>query len=290
MDFSALTLGSRYTRPELARLWGYESHHALSRGVITPRGQNVIVLFVTRIKQASLTPYDDFVSGELLFWEGEEKHGSDDRVANADRNGDEIHLFYREIHHAPFEYRGRVRPLSFVRETDRPSRFVFRLEHDLGPADDLERCRAQVDALPTETERQEVRKARIGQGRFRQQLMEMWGGQCSVTGVRLPPVLTAAHIKPWRTATNPERLDPHNGLLLLPQYDRLFDRGYITFDPDGRVLLSEALPAESVPALGVRAGDRLRFVGDRHRPFFEYHRQTVFIAPETDGAGETVPA
>jgi hypothetical protein len=43
-----------------------------------------------------LTQYEDFVSGELLFWEGEEKHGSDTRIINAESVGDEIHLFYRE--------------------------------------------------------------------------------------------------------------------------------------------------------------------------------------------------
>jgi len=53
-----------------------------------------------------------------------------------------------------------------------------------------------------------VRRARLGQGRFREGLMGVWGGRCAVTGVDLPPLLTASHIKPWRAASNPERLDP----------------------------------------------------------------------------------
>jgi putative restriction endonuclease len=90
-------------------------------------------------------------------------------------------------------------------------------------------------------------------------------------------------------ATNPERLDPHNGLLLLPQYDRLFDRGYITFDEDGRIRFSDALPTEVVPRIGVRDGDRLRFVRDQHRPFFEYHRRAVFISSVPDGPEGALP-
>src|SRR5579883_1090833 len=105
MDLSSLAIGAKYTRPELAGRWGYTSHHAIGRGVVTPRGENLIILFVTRIKQEALTPYEDALSGDLLFWEGQEKHGTDDRVINARAAGDEVHLFYREIHHTPFEYK-----------------------------------------------------------------------------------------------------------------------------------------------------------------------------------------
>ena len=56
MNFSSLTLGVKYTRPELARRWGYASHKAIERGVVTPKGGKVLILFVTRVKQAALTP------------------------------------------------------------------------------------------------------------------------------------------------------------------------------------------------------------------------------------------
>src|SRR5262249_38046005 len=164
MDLSFLVMGARYTRPELARRWGYESHHALSRGVVTPQGERVILLFVTRVKQEALTQYRDYLSGDILFWEGQEKHGTDDRVIGAERAGDEIHLFYREVHHTPFEYKGPVLLLSALRKADAPSQFVFRLEHDQGATDDLERFRGDIDAIPDVTEREEVRKARVGQG------------------------------------------------------------------------------------------------------------------------------
>jgi hypothetical protein len=115
MDLSFLMIGSKYTRPELAQRWGYESHHAISRGVVAPQGEKVLLLFVTRIKQEVLTQYQDHLSGDLLFWEGQEKHGTDDRIRGAAKAGDELHLFYREVHHTPFEYRGEVRLLNAVR-------------------------------------------------------------------------------------------------------------------------------------------------------------------------------
>jgi putative restriction endonuclease len=132
VDLSLLTLGARYARPELPERWGYESHHAISRGVVTPRGEKLIVLFVTRIKQEALTRYND-LSGDLLFWEGQERHGTDDRVIDAEEAGDEMHLFYREVHHSPLEYKGKVILLNAERRSDGPSRFVFRLEQARRP-------------------------------------------------------------------------------------------------------------------------------------------------------------
>src|SRR4051812_11838894 len=163
MELSFLVIGTKYTRPELAKQWGYSSHNAIGKGVVTPKGEKLIILFVTRIKQEALTQYEDALSGDLLFWEGQEKHGTDARVIGAGKAGDEVHLFYREIHHTPFEYKGRILLRSHQRSTDSPSRFVFRLEHDQGAADDLDRFKGEIDAMPGATEREELRKARIGQ-------------------------------------------------------------------------------------------------------------------------------
>lgn len=149
MDMFFLTIGTKYARPELAKRWGYESHHAISRGVVTPQGESVIILFVTRIKQESLTQYRDYLSGDLLFWEGQEKHGTDVRIIDARKAGDEIHLFYGEVHPCPFEYMGRVLLLNAVRRTDKPSQFVFRLEHDQGAADDLDASVGRSMPSPT---------------------------------------------------------------------------------------------------------------------------------------------
>src|SRR4051812_41539998 len=90
VDMTSLTIGAKYTRPELADRWGYESHNAIGKGVVTPRGEKLIILFVTRIKQEALTQYNDYLRGDLLFWEGQEKHGTDDRVIDAEKAGEQI--------------------------------------------------------------------------------------------------------------------------------------------------------------------------------------------------------
>ena len=101
-------------------------------------------------------------------------------------------------------------------------------------ADDL---LADLDALateaPDETERDTLAKARIGQGKFRAGIVGAWrkGEICALTGLAVPEMLVASHIKPWRECSNAERLDPMNGLLLAAHVDKLFDRYLLSFEP-----------------------------------------------------------
>lgn len=85
---------------------------------------------------------------------------------------------------------------------------------------------------PDVTEREALVQARIGQGRFKADVTRLWGrGEtCTLTGIALPELLIASHIKPWRESSNAERLDPANGLLLAVHVDRLFDRHLLSFE------------------------------------------------------------
>ena len=72
-----------------------------------------------------------------------------------------------------------------------------------------------------ETEKEYIHMARIGQGRFRSDLLEAYSRACPITGIQNPSLLIASHIKPWKTCTNLERLDPKNGILFAVMIDRL---------------------------------------------------------------------
>jgi putative restriction endonuclease len=127
----------------------------------------------------------------------------------------------------------------------------------------------------SETERNAVIKSRIGQGLFRELLIQLWGG-CAITGIEYLPVLRASHIKPWRNSSNSERLDPENGLLLTPNFDVLFDRGFISFDELGEILISKELDGALQESLGLHKGIRLREVSDGNKKYLYYHRDNVF--------------
>lgn len=94
------------------------------------------------------------------------------------------------------------------------------------------------------TTREALVQARLGQGKFRADLMKIWNGACSVTGCDVRQVLRASHIKPWNKSTNRERLDPENGLLLTATIDSLFDSHLITFEDSGEMLVSSSIFTE----------------------------------------------
>ncbi|WP_051953953.1 HNH endonuclease [Xenophilus azovorans] len=126
-------------------------------------------------------------------------------------------------------------------------------------ADDLaDIARTAVEA----TQREALIQARIGQGRFRAEVVELWGkGEvCALTGIALPELLIASHIKPWRESSDLERLDPANGLLLATHADKLFDRHLLSFDLQHGDLRTVIAPIALSDAarLGLRPGMPLR--------------------------------
>lgn len=270
VDFRFIKLDNNYSRPMLAALWGYASHNAMGRGVFTPKGQNVIVLFVTHKKQQHLTQYEDLLAGDILFMEGEAKGGSDARLAAGE---DDIHLFYREIHHTDFTYKGRLQILKSIRHASRPSQFVFRLidyafETEI-PGDGI----ANHEQL--ETEKEALIKSRRGQGLFRAQSIALWKS-CCVTGFSKQNILVASHVKPWRLSENTERLNPYNSLLLLPTLDKLFDKGDITFETNGKIRIYENINPTDLVKAHVSKDLALRSVPADLKKFLEFHQEYVF--------------
>jgi len=130
----------------------------------------------------------------------------------------------------------------------------------------------------TETEKHAIILARRGQGRFKENVMRIEKA-CRITKVDRPEHLRASHCKPWRDANNDERLDGENGLLLTPNADHLFDRGFIGFDDNGDVLISPVAHSESLRRLGLNVGQSLnvgRFTRGQQR-YLEYHRNSVLL-------------
>ncbi len=128
------------------------------------------------------------------------------------------------------------------------------------------------------TERRQLVLARIGQGRFRESVQQH-ETHCRVTRVDRIEHLRASHCKPWRDSNNQERLDSENGLLLTPSIDHLFDRGFISFQDQGKLLISPVAHRESLHKMGVPVDgetnvDRFRVGQSR---FLEYHRDEVFL-------------
>ena len=126
------------------------------------------------------------------------------------------------------------------------------------------------------TEKESIIKSRVGQGLFRQHLIDYWKG-CSVTECKTTFLLIASHIRPWRKSNNAQRLDVYNGLLLLPNLDKLFDKGYISFDDDGKIIISDYLSEKDCEVLGVCRSMRLKHIVFSHLPYLKYHRDYCLL-------------
>jgi len=127
-----------------------------------------------------------------------------------------------------------------------------------------------------ETQKKALIDSRIGQGTFRKRLIDIWEG-CMVTNLTATAFLRASHIKPWRDSTNRERLDPYNGLLLMLNLDIAFDKGYITFNDDGVIDISDRLAEEDREILNIHEGMEIQYeLDERHIAYLQYHRQYIF--------------
>jgi hypothetical protein len=124
-----------------------------------------------------------------------------------------------------------------------------------------------------ETEKTVLEKARIGQGRFRADLLNLWHGHCAVTEVSSPELLRASHIKSWRDSNNRERLDAFNGLLLVVHLDALFDRALISFENSGEMLVSKHLAAHERTVFGLAAPARKLLLNVSHLRYMQHHRE-----------------
>lgn len=136
---------------------------------------------------------------------------------------------------------------------------------------------ARTATLPRTTEAERLVIQRVGQDIFRQGLLDYWEGRCAITGLAVPELLRASHIKPWAACeTDAERLDVYNGLLLAPHLDAAFDQGFITVGDAGDVVVSPALDSTARRTMGLM--DALSVQGPLHgqRSYLLWHRERVF--------------
>lgn len=131
-----------------------------------------------------------------------------------------------------------------------------------------------IDHEITETEKEQVIKSRIGQSTFKKALLAI-EKKCRLCGVTDERFLVASHIKPWSQSNHQERLDVNNGLLLCPNHDALFDKGYISFNDNGAILISDSLDEVTRVFLNINQAMRLE-MNDSEQQYMKWHRRKIF--------------
>jgi hypothetical protein len=161
--------------------------------------------------------------------------------------------------------------------------FIDELQHSLTFASRTDPEKTMRDEMKqVETEKVALAKARVGQGRFRADLLNFWRGHCALTEVANPQLLRASHIKSWKDSSNGERLNVFNGLLLSVHLDALFDRALITFRDTGEMLISKRLWTEECRIFGLTTTPPKLLLNVPHLGFMRHH-QNRFDSSEYKG-------
>lgn len=142
-----------------------------------------------------------------------------------------------------------------ITATDSPLKRQIR---EKGKANKKKRVARSIDELQnkiaslSQTEQLAVQKVRIGQGYFRDLLIEKFSCKCALCDISTRALLYASHIKSWADCVDAsEKLDENNGLLLCAHHDALFDKHLISFNADGSLEVSDTLSADEITALKI---------------------------------------
>ena len=158
--------------------------------VVLQRDSNFIIFFITKEKQEALTQYQNSFEDGVLEIEGETNNMADNRIVHADENGNEIHLFYRDLHHSPFVYHGQVFLTNFTLNTDKPSHFRFAGDRETQSidgaleAESLAHGISLEDYIPDPEGRQRVVQSiqHERSAKNRRRALELHGNACTVCG------------------------------------------------------------------------------------------------------------
>ena len=236
----SLELGEVYTREQLREIFAI-TDATINNGVFQPANSKSIWLFVTKDKTADRPQLPDNLDGDVLEWTGQPAGLTDKKLIGHMANGDEVLLFYRQNRHQ-FEGGGFIYEGPFLYRShagSKPSAFLFDRDHSAAAQSYAKS--EPFDPANTADGRDTILgylRRRLGQGKFRRDLLKAYGGVCCVTGCSVRPLLEAAHIYPYRgKQTN----HVTNGLLLRADIHSLFDLGLIAVRPDSTLDVCQSL-------------------------------------------------
>ena len=124
------------------------------------------------------------------------------------------------------------------------------------------------------TQKTQIINSRRGQGVFKAQVWQVERA-CRITKVTKPGHLIASHIKPWNKSNDAEKISGYNGLLLAPHIDHLFDKGFISFEGNGNLILSGQLDSSVLDKWRIDKNINVGNFRNEQQPFLEYHRDVV---------------
>ena len=305
--FEVLKVGQKYSKKDLSNLLNEPHLKSVREGVASCANSNSYLLFVDLEKEGKEARFhfDDFFEGDFFHWDSQTpQHINTPKIQDIVSGNIVPHLFVRIKQKAksktlPFIYCGRLSYDSYEKNTSKPVHIIFQnSDYDdftqnanlneiyrWKPSDAGKTTKSAITKKgtvskerkakfkkPDQTERKGLVTSRVGQGFYRQQVVEKWQGKCPLTGIDILPILIASHIVPWSQSNDEEKLDPENGILLSPLFDALFDKHLISFADDGILLISSKISRENFEKLNFK--DEIHIdISDSMLPYIRRHRK-----------------
>ena len=275
-----LEIGQEYKRVDIHSSLGEGNRQS---GISRFKSSKQVLIFTS--EKGESHGYKDYWEGDYFYYTGAGRVG-DQNVEDMRHNGtvlyhkdnnDKIrlmeetrsghHKYIAELELIDFEYfqtiddnnKNRIAVRFILRRTD------FNQQPD---STDVATARYKK---PDSTSRRGLVTTRVGQGYYRQLILERFHRVCAVTKAGPEEILIASHIVPWRDSSDDERLDPDNGILLSPTYDALFDKHLISFADDGLIIIGSSLTAEQITKLAITRTERIN-VTNEMKSYLARHR------------------
>ena len=308
--YKILKIGEKYSKKDLSDLLEQETLSIVREGLYHCKNSESTLFFVDLEKKGKEDRFhfDDFFEEDYFHWDSQTtQHINSPRIQQIVKGDRTPHLFVRiqpkiKNQTQPFLYCGRLVYDEHEEKTSNPVHIIFQnLDYD-DFTDNLElleiylwkpgkigkstkskiiktgvvsKRRKQIYKKPDETERRGLVVSRVGQGYYRQQIIEKWKNECPVTGCNISRILISSHIVPWSECNDEERLDVENGILLSPNVDSLFDKHLISFKDTGEMIISSKLTIEDLERLGVSVQTVIP-ISEGMKPYLEKHRTRLY--------------
>lgn len=307
--FKNLQLGNSYSKKDLVKILGEETLKTSREGIFNCKNSHNTLFFVTLDKSSKdqNLHYNDYFEEDFFHWDSQNKqHINTPGIQKIVTGQNTTHLFVR-INNVtknltnPFFYCGRLVYDSYDKKTSNPVHIVFQnIDYDDNTNNEdlidiylwtplkygkktsssiskkgvISEQRKKKYTKPNKTERRGLVTSRVGQGYYRQQIVDKWDGTCPVTKCKIKSILISSHILPWSKSNDEEKLDVENGILLSPNVDSLFDKHLISFSDEGKLIISSKISLDELYVLGIDPNVKIP-VSEGMKKYLKIHRKTL---------------
>jgi putative restriction endonuclease len=249
--------------------------HDLIRGFYKPKGKNYLLSYQATESKENYGKQIKWMNDEELDFEVIEMRppsGEKDNRKKSDIRAARYNLEHRipiGILHKVSKGKNKILGLGIIEEERTDGVFIVKPYFTYSASNYNSTINEDFS-----TEYQTKITQRIGQDKFRKALLEKYSCKCQLCDIGQSELLVASHIKPWDIASDIERLDVNNGLLLCANHDKLFDRGLISFEGE-QIVISASISNQSYADLNISL-DLVIEMGPATKEYMKWHCENVF--------------